>query len=249
MTRRFVADLHVHSVLSPCAAVEMTPRNIVWNAAEHGIDIIAITDHNASDNVATALEAAKDADVVVLPGMEVETREEIHLVVLFEKIRQLREWDLIVARHRTGRLNDTVKFGAQFVVDADDNLIREKPDMLLESLSLGLNETCRAVGKLGGICIASHVDRPAYSILHQLGFIPPDINLAAVEVSARTSIEEALRRFPALKDFQIVRSSDAHTIADFLMGPKTAFFMEEPTLGEIRQAILKKNLREVMFNR
>ena len=83
MIRRFTADLHIHSLLSPCAEVEMTPRNIVWHARERGINIIAITDHNACDNVAAALVAAENTGITVLPGMEVETKEEIHFIVLF----------------------------------------------------------------------------------------------------------------------------------------------------------------------
>ncbi len=136
--RRFVADLHVHSLLSPCAAVEMTPRNIIWHAVQQGIDIVAITDHNACDNVQVAMEAAEGSGVVVLPAMEVETKEEIHLIVLFDKMRQLRDWEAIVKDHMSGRLNDADKFGGQFVVDAEDNLVRVKEEMLLTSLTLGL---------------------------------------------------------------------------------------------------------------
>ncbi|MGL5512605.1 MAG: PHP domain-containing protein, partial [Sporomusa sp.] len=113
MIRRYVADLHVHSLLSPCAEVEMTPHNIICKAVQNGIDIVAITDHNAADNVAAALEAAKGVGVTVLPGMEVESKEEVHIVVLFENIRQLRAWSDFVELHRTGALNDPEKFGAQ----------------------------------------------------------------------------------------------------------------------------------------
>ena len=86
------ADLHVHSLLSPCAAVEMTPRNIIRNAVAAGVDIVAITDHNAGDNVAAALRAAVGSGVTVLPGMEGQTREEVHLLTLFEKMRDLVIW-------------------------------------------------------------------------------------------------------------------------------------------------------------
>ena len=247
MIRRFVADLHVHSVLSPCAAVEMTPRNIVWHAAEHGIDIIAITDHNAGDNVRAAMEAAKESTVTILPGMEVETKEEIHVVVLFDKMRSFLEWEKVVQAHMSGRLNDPEKFGAQFVVDADDNLVREKEEMLLAALTLGLDEVCDKVESLGGLCIASHVDRPAYSILYKLGFIPPDVKLTAAEISPRLKREDALRRFPALAKIPIVASSDAHTMEDFISGPKTYFHMEQATLSEIRQALYSQNKREVVL--
>ena len=143
--RQFVADLHVHSVLSPCAEVEMTPRNIVWHADKHGIDIVAITDHNACDNVIAAFAAAKGTNVIILPGMEVETKEEVHLIVLFEKIRQLKVWDQFVKQHMSGQLNDEKRFGAQFVVDEADELIRIKPEMLLNSLSSGITEICKIV--------------------------------------------------------------------------------------------------------
>jgi len=245
--RRFVADLHVHTLLSPCAAVEMTPRNIVWHAAQNGIDIVAITDHNAGDNVPAALAAAKGTDVTVLPGMEVETKEEVHLVVLFEKPRQLFAWEKVVAAHRSGRMNDTDKLGAQFVVDEEDNLVAVKEEMLLASLTLSLDEVCDQVNALGGLAIASHVDRPAYSVLSQLGFIPPGLALAAVEVSRRVSPAEAAKRFPAIGGLPVVTASDAHTIEDFLSGPKMVFNLEAPTLAEIRQALYNENARGVVL--
>lgn len=237
MIRPFRADLHIHSVLSPCAAVEMTPRNIVWHAAAHGIDIIAITDHNAADNVIAALQAAKDAGVTVIPGMEVETKEEVHLIVLFEKMRQLKEWQQYVDAHRRPALNDEKKFGAQFIVDEEDNLISIRPELLLSPLNAGLEEVARTAASLGGICIASHIDRPAYSILSQLGFIPEGLGLTAVEISRRLKPEDAVIKFPAIKGLPIVMNSDAHTIDDFIAGPKTVFHIKEPTLQEIIMAL------------
>lgn len=247
MKRRFVADLHVHTVLSPCAAVEMTPRNIVWHAVRHGIDIVAITDHNAADNVPAALEAAKGTDVTILPGMEVETKEEVHVLALFATLHQLFAWEKVVAAHRPGRKNDADKFGAQFVVDAEDNLVAEKEEMLLASLTIGLAETCAQVAALGGLVIASHVDRPSYSVLSQLGFVPPGVRFAAMEVSRRFSRAEAVSRFPAIAQWPVVKASDAHTIDDFLSGPKTTFYLEQPTLAEIRQALYNENAREVVL--
>ncbi|MDF2572912.1 MAG: hypothetical protein K0R55_4516 [Sporomusa sp.] len=244
--RRYVADLHVHSLLSPCAAVEMTPRNIVWHAVQHEVDIIAITDHNACDNVSAALEAAKGTDVTVLPGMEVESKEEVHLIVLFEKMRQLKAWENFTQRHMSGRLNDAERFGAQFIVDAEDNFIAEKTELLLASLTVGIAEISEQVKSIGGICIASHIDRPTYSIISQLGFIPPDVELAAVEVSRNVRVENALQRIPAIGSLPIITASDAHVMEDFIDGPKTHFYLEQPTLGEIRQALLAQNSRRVV---
>jgi len=246
MMRRFVADLHVHTLLSPCAEIEMTPSNIVWHAVQHEVDIVAITDHNACDNVAAALEAAKATTVTILPGMEVESKEEAHLIVLFEKMQQLKTWEQFVQQHMSGRLNDAERFGAQFIVDADDNFVAEKKEMLLASLTVGIAEITAQVKKIGGICIASHVDRATYSIISQLGFIPPDIKLDAVEVSKNMSVEQASQRIPTIGRFPIITASDAHIMDDFIHGPKTVFYIEQPTLGEIRQALLAQNLRKVV---
>jgi PHP family Zn ribbon phosphoesterase len=246
MIRPYIADLHIHSLLSPCAEVEMTPRNIVWTAEEHGIDIIAITDHNACDNVSAALDAAKGTSVTVLPGMEVETSEEIHVIVLFGKMRQLKEWEKVVQLHRNGLLNDEKYFGGQFVVDGQDNFIRHKPEMLLSALSLSLAEVSAKVSELGGIIIASHVDRPTYSILSQLGFIPSDIHLDAVEVSRRVKPAEARSLMPGIGHLPVITASDAHTIRDFVDGPKTTFYLEMPDLNEIQQALRGENFRRVV---
>lgn len=246
MIRPFKADLHVHSLLSPCAAVEMTPRNIIYHAAERGLDLLAITDHNAGDNVAAALIAARESNITVLPGMEVETKEEAHFIVLFDKLRQLMAWEKIVDLHRAPLLNDADRFGAQFVVDAEDNLVAMKGEMLLAPLNLGAAELVYRVSQLGGIVIASHVDRPSYSIISQLGFIPLDLALAAVEVSRRVKPAEAASKYRAIGGLPVITASDAHTIDDFMTGPCTTFFMEQPTVAEIAMALQGLNSRKAV---
>ena len=244
MTRSFLADLHVHTLLSPCAAVEMTPRHIVRRAAQLGIDIIAITDHNACDNVAAAMEAAVGTGIVIIPGMEVETREEAHLLTLFATLPQLLAWEAYVAQRRSGRKNNDQKFGAQFVVDAADNLVRVKEEMLLGAIDAGVTEVTRAVAAIGGITIAAHVDRPAYSILSQLGFIPADAGLAAVEVSRLTPWHKAAK-LPGIGGLPIITASDAHSMDDFVSGPRTSFLLEYAALAEIRLALAGRQERRI----
>ena len=235
--RWYSADFHVHTLLSPCAAVEMTPRNIVRNALAAQVDIVAITDHNAGDNVQAALRAAEGSPLVILPGMEVETREEVHLLALFEKMRDFVKWKQFVEIHRSRLLNDETRLGAQFVVDEEDNLLRTEEMMLLASTDLEFAAAARQIVEFGGLAIAAHVDRPAYSVLSQLGFIPPDAPLAAVEVSRNTKIENAPAKCPGIGQLPIVSSSDAHTMDGFLSGPKNMLLMEAPTLSEIRLAL------------
>ena len=239
------ADLHVHSLLSPCAAVEMTPRNIIRHAVAAGVDVVAITDHNAGDNVAAALRAAAGTGVTVLPGMEVQTREEVHLLTLFEKMRDFVRWCDFIKLHRSPLKNDERKFGAQFVVDETDELVRVEEAMLLASTDLSVQQASEQATQMGGLVIAAHVDRPAYSLISQLGFIPADVRLDAVEVSRRMDWTTARHKLPAIGELPVIVSSDAHTIDDFVSGPKTMFHVESPTLAEMRQALEASNGRRI----
>lgn len=245
MMRWFRADLHVHTLLSPCAAIEMTPRNIIRRAQSAGIDIVAITDHNAGDNVAAAIRAAAGTAVTVLPGMEVQTREEVHVLTLFGKMRDFVQWCATITVHRSGLCNDERKFGAQFVVNEEDELIRTETQMLLASTDLSFDEVVAQTRAMGGITVAAHIDRPSYSVLSQLGFIPPGALPDAVEVSRNTQWDCAGMKFPAIGGLPVIASSDAHTIDDFISGPKTMFLMEAPSFSEIRQALIAQEGRRI----
>ena len=182
--KTLLADFHIHTLLSPCAEIEMTPHHIIMRAAQYGVDAVAITDHNASANAAAAVEAAKSYGVKVFPGMEVECREEAHIVVLFDTLEQLAAWQKIVDANMSGLKNNAERFGAQFIVDDDDNFIAEEERMLLGPLKLPAAEVIQKVNAMGGMAIAAHVDRPSYSLLMQLGFLPSDMGLAAAEISS-----------------------------------------------------------------
>ena len=223
----------------------MTPRNIVANAAAAGIDIVAITDHNAGDNIAAALRAATGTGVTVLPGMEVQSREEVHILTLFDKMRDFVRWCDLVRAHRSALKNDEKRFGAQFVVDEQDEWIRTEEALLLASTDLSIREVTEKAAEYGGISIAAHVDRPVFSLISQLGFIPDDIVLEAVEISRNMDRVAAQRQLPSIGALPVITSSDAHTMEDFMTGPKTMFLMEMPTLAEIRQALRNKNGRRI----
>ena len=182
---------------------------------------------------------------MIIPGMEVQTNEEVHLLTLFEKMRDYVKWCEFLQPHRSKLLNDEKRFGAQFVVDEEDELVRTEDCMLLASTDLGVQAVTMQVAAMGGITIAAHVDRPAFGLFSQLGFIPSDAILAAVEVSRRTSLTEAREKYSKIGRLPIVTSSDAHTIEDFISGPKTMFLMETPTLSEIRQALDGENGRRL----
>ncbi|MEG6584017.1 PHP domain-containing protein [Dendrosporobacter sp. 1207_IL3150] len=245
--KRFKADLHIHSVLSPCAAGDMTPANIIFHAEQCGLDIIALTDHNACDNVPAIIEAAKNSKIIVIPGMEVETQEEIHVIVLFETLAKLNLWENYVQRFHCGLLNDERRFGPQFIVDANGDFINIKAEMLLAPLKCPLAKVVSTVESLGGICIASHIDRPSYSVISQLGFIPSDVKFNAVEVSRRMKIIDAAKTISSIGNSTIVTSSDAHTISDLISGPHTCFELKEPSFSEICMALAGEGFRRVVL--
>ena len=235
-----LADLHVHTLLSPCAEVEMTPHHIVMRAAEYGIGAVAITDHNASANVPRY-------GVKVFPGMEVESSEEAHIVALFDTLEQLQSWQLLVDEHMNGMLNDVERFGAQYVVDAEDEFVREEQRLLHAPLSLTAAQVVRQVDALGGLTIAAHIDRPSYSILGQLGFIEPDFGFAAAEISDagwRRKMQSKLQRLAGYLPF--ITNSDAHNIYDFVQGPKNLLQVEELTIAELKLALAGKGMRKVL---
>ncbi len=239
-----LADFHIHTLLSPCAEIEMTPHHIVMRAAEFGIGAVAITDHNASANALAAVKAGERYGVKVFPGMEVECLEEAHIVVLFDTLKQLNAWQQLVDGKMNGLLNNAEKFGGQFVVDDDDNFIREEERLLLVPLRMTAAEVVREAERLGGMSIAAHIDRPSYSIVGQLGFIEPDFGFAAAEISAagwRACKQSKLQRVAGYLPF--VTDSDAHNIMDFVQGPKNLITVEELTVAELKLALTNSSGR------
>lgn len=242
--KTLLADFHIHTLLSPCAEIEMTPHHIVMRAAQYGVDAVAITDHNASANAAAAVEAAKNYGVKVFPGMEVECREEAHIVVLFDTLEQLAAWQKIVDANMSGLKNNAERFGAQFIVDDDDNFIAEEERMLLGPLKLPAAEVIQKVNAMGGMAIAAHVDRPSYSLLMQLGFLPSDMRLAAAEISSagiRELKEQKLKL--ALGGLNYVTDSDAHMMDSFINGPKNLITVKSLTVAELKMALAAEDGR------
>jgi len=229
--RKFRADLHVHTVLSPCAEVEMIPPLIVKQALEQKIDLIAITDHNATANVSAVQKAAEGTKLFVLPGMEVQSREDVHLLTIFETIEELEAWQKEVDGALPDRENNSNLFGEQFVVDETGDFIRNEPRLLLTSIRFSIDEIFERVSALGGIVIPAHVERMIYGLLPTLGLISENWNVPALEISRRTTPEKAAETFPLLRNYPLIQSGDVHRLNEFL--GTTVFTLASPTLQEI----------------
>ena len=241
--KQFRADLHVHTVLSPCAEVEMIPPLIVQKALEKKIDLIAITDHNASANVGVVQKAAQGTGLTVLPGMEVQSREEVHLLTLFETLEALEAWQVEVDRSLPDLPNEPEFFGEQFVVDETGGFIRHEPRLLLTSTSFSIDQIFERVKALGGIAIPAHVDRFSYGLIPTLGLISETWNLLALEISRLITPQKAATTFPATRDYSLIQSGDVHRLNDFL--GTTVFTLASTTLMELCMAFHHIDGREV----
>lgn len=216
----------------------MIPPLIVQEALERGIHLIAITDHNATANIGAVMQAAHGTDLHVLPGMELQTREEVHLLCLFETLEQAETWQKVVDTILPDRSNNPEFFGEQFIVDANGEFIRREERLLIVSAEIGLDEAAAQVHALGGFAIPAHVDRKAFSLIANLGLVPPGFE--ALEISRHLKPSEAATRYPQIRGYPLIQSGDVHRLEEFLGACE--FHIEAPTLGEIRMAL--KNIEE-----
>ncbi|MCK5738660.1 PHP domain-containing protein [bacterium] len=239
MLRWWKADLHVHTVLSPCGDLLMGPQNIVERALEVGLDILAITDHNASENVAAVMEAAAGTGLTVLPGMEAATAEEAHFICLLPDLEKLNILQQIIYEHLPLMKNDPEFFGPQYIVNANNEILDENLRMLIFASDLKSAALVRIVTDLGGLVYPAHVDRKSYSLLYQLGFVPTDMVLSAMEISWNGSPEKIYQRFPEVRKYALITASDAHETAHLGRGI-TEFFIETPSLLEIQRALARQ---------
>ncbi|HEY3312551.1 MAG TPA: PHP domain-containing protein [Anaerolineales bacterium] len=243
--RTYRAELHVHTVLSPCAAVEMIPPLIVEEAITQGIELLAVTDHNASANANAVMQAAKGSPLRVLPGMELQTREEVHLLCLFDTLEQLATWQKRVDALLPNITNNIEYFGEQFVVDAAGEFIRREERLLLNSVDIELERAAKEVTALGGLAIPAHVDRKANGLLEILGLVPAGFE--ALELSRHIDPQSARQKYPQLQSATLLQSGDVHLLDGFL--GKTEFEMETASIAEIRLALQGQGGRSMQIRR
>ncbi len=235
------AELHIHTVLSPCAGVEMIPPLIVREALKRGLNLIGITDHNASENASAVIKAAKGENLTVLPGMELQTQEEVHVLCLFDTLTQLAEFQSQVDKRLPKMQNRPDFFGEQFIVDHTGDFIRNKEQLLITSTSYSFEEAFYAVTELEGLFIPAHVNRQAYGLINYLGFVPPNLEIDALEISRHITPEEAVKTFPQIKGFPLIQSGDVHFLSDFL--GVNRFIIEQPTIKELKKALRQEENR------
>lgn len=221
----------------------MLPPLIVQEAINNGIQIIAITDHNATANIAAVQQAAAGTGLIVLPGMEIQTREEVHVLCLFDSLEQAAELQMVVDRLLPAMPNDPEHFGVQLIVDAAGELVSQEERLLLTSVDISLSEVFRTVTDLEGLFIPAHVNRKAYGLIEVLGFVPFDLPVEVLEISRHIKPADVPYKFPQIKRYPLIQNGDVHRLDEFL--GVNHFHIAAPTIAEIRQAISNQEGRSM----
>jgi len=238
MLRVHRCDLHVHTCLSPCGDLDMYPSAIVEKAITETLDVIAVCDHNASENVEYVMKAAEEKPLIVLPGMEITSSEEVHVLALFDTVDNLLKIQSIVYNHLPGMNREEI-FGCQAIINDLDEVEGFNDRFLLGATRLSLQDVIQYIHHAGGLAIASHIDRESFSVISQLGFIAPDIPFDALEVSNHLGIKNARLKYPELMNYALVESSDAHFVQDIGKG-FTNIFLKEATIADLKMAFERR---------
>lgn len=237
--KEYFYDLHIHSCLSPCGDNDMTPNNLVGMAAVMGLEVIAITDHNTCKNAPAVLAVAQEAGILAVPGMELCTAEEAHVVCLFETLEGAMEFDRYIYDNMPHIKNKPEIFGEQRILNAEDELTGALDDLLLVSSFIAVDDVKRLAEEYGGTAFPAHVDRDSYSVIAALGSIPPEGGYTVAEVTREADLDAMREMYPELRGMGIVRDSDSHYL-DTLAGSQALKLpLPERTAKAVVEAIRK----------
>ncbi len=246
--KEWAIDLHLHTPLSPCGQDSMLPEKVVQRAVDLGLDVIAITDHNAIANVKPFMEAGKEKGLIVLPGCELQTQEEIHLVCLFESLEDLAAWHESLEPQMTDIKNNEKFFGPQYKLDRQGQVIGQEERMLLASVEISVDEAVERVHRFGGVCIAAHIDRPAFSLWAAFGTIPENIPFDGIELTRHLPRDPKILAEIRARGYQYVTASDAHTL-EHLGEIHCVAYLDHWSLAELKLAMKNQEGREIMTAR
>ena len=224
---KYTFDLHLHSCLSPCGSEDNTPANLAAMCALAGLDIVALTDHNTAGNCAAFQRAAARHGLLALPGLELTTREEIHVVCLFPALEEALAFGEMVSRRLPPLANDPHVFGPQILMDDLDGVLGEERALLAGAADIGVYEVPALVASFGGVAYPAHIDRPSFSLLSNLGLWDPSLGFPLAELSARCPPDFCASR-PDLQGVRTITASDAHYL-DQVRDPCQAMELSEPT--------------------
>ncbi len=229
-------DLHIHSCLSPCGDKDMTPGNIAGMAAVKKLDVVALTDHNSCKNCKPFLEFTKMYGIIGIPGMELCTLEEVHVICLFPSLAKALEFDGYVYNHLPNIPNNINIFGNQQICDGDDNVIREEEKLLITATDIPFCEVSALTDRYEGIMFPAHLEKGSNSLLSNLGFIPADSNFRCAEIKDINRISDIVSNNSYLNNCRIITNSDAHYLEQ-IHEPDYFIHAKEKNIHEILRAL------------
>ncbi|MCH5298126.1 MAG: PHP domain-containing protein [Ruminococcus sp.] len=207
---KYFYDLHLHSCLSPCGDMDMTPNNIANMAKLLGFDVIALTDHNSSLNCEATMKVGEEIGLLVIPGMELTTSEDIHAVCLFPSLEKALKWNEYVDNNRIKIRNKSEIYGRQAIMNENDEETGEVEHLLIPATNISIMNAHKLVSEFGGVCYPAHIDRDSLSILSVLGEIDESCGFTSAELADSSKKAELIQQHPILNGMNIVTSSDAH---------------------------------------
>ena len=231
----YKADLHIHSVLSPCGDLSMSPSVVIEKLLEKKVDMFAITDHNSMANFQAYKAQADKFNIKCFPGIEVQTSEEVHIIALFDDYEKAKKFDRQCYLSLLPLENDPDFFGDQVLIDENENLLGFENRALINSSVWSLEETVEKIRIFDGFCFPAHEDAMSYSITAQLGFIPEVLDFPAIGITAKCDKENLFTKFPYFLKYALLRNSDAHYPQDIALGT-TEFFIKDRSVKEIELA-------------
>jgi len=233
-------DLHIHSCLSPCADDDMTPGNIAGMGALNGLGIMALTDHNSCGNCPSFFKACKAQGIIPIPGMELTTAEDIHLICLFPELETAMDFDEFIKPRIMPVKNRPEIFGNQFYIDENDEVCGTRETLLLSASDLDIGAAVKAVRAAGGACYPAHIDRQSNGIIAILGDIPPEYGFTCVEFNDGANEADYRSKYGVVRDARCIVSSDAHRLWEINEAVNKIELDDEPYSGSlVRRKLLE----------
>lgn len=229
-------DLHIHSCLSPCGDDDMTPANIIGMAQLIGLDVIALTDHNTCKNCGPIMTHGKNAGITVIPGMELTTSEEVHVLCLFPTLEKALAFDSYVYSKLMKIENQEDIFGHQYLYNEDDKQISSEKYLLINATEISFSEVYNLVKSYQGIMIPAHIDKMANSLLSNLGFISEDNCFTCVELKNMSNLHSIQKQHPYVNSCRVITNSDAHGLMQ-LNEPINTIHVKDNSIPEILKTL------------
>ena len=247
MLSEYFVDLHVHTVLSPCGELEMGAPEIIARVIDQGIHLIAITDHNECSNVRAIQDAAGPEGPAVLSGIEVQTAEDIHVVLIFPELSEAEKYQSWLRKGFRNVRNRPEVFGYQLVIDKFNNILDEVDTLLVQGVSYSIEEVLNTSKKHNAISILAHIDRPSFSFPAVLGPISYEFNIDALELSCNITAQDAGKIKSTYPYRSIIRSSDSHKLETISQANCTRMLLDHLSFNEIAMALRHENGRKIIW--